>query len=285
MLTSNTIAPKLCLLGILLFSCIMTFGQITQVFVTDAVFKHPESAVYDEQREAVYISNMDKDTPEDSLFTDYISKVSLSGEVLDLRWVKGISSPTGLAIHDGFLFAVERNGVAKIDIESASVVERYPIPATGFLNDITISAEGIVYISETSDFGKIYQISEGQASLWIEDTLLGKPNGLLAVDDGLIVGVNINHKLKILHIPTKRIYELAELGEGNIDGIQQNGDSFLVSHFMGNLYSIGENGVTELLNTRGQDQFMADFCFIPSQQLLIIPSLRTNKVYGYRLEN
>jgi sugar lactone lactonase YvrE len=261
-------------------------AQLLPVFVTDSVFHHPESAVYDAARSCVYISNLDKNTPNDSLFTDFISIISLDGNVSELRWVDGLSSPTGIALYNGFLFAVERNGVAMIDPETAKVISRYDIPATGFLNDIAISDEGVIYVSETSDKGKIYKIVKGDVFVWIEDATLGKPNGLLQTDAYLYVGVNSDHHLKRIHLETGDIENVALLGPGNIDGIQQNGNNLLVSHFMGNLYSIDEEGnVEELLNTREQDIFVADFCYIPSEKLFIIPSLRTNKVYGYRFSD
>lgn len=261
-------------------------AQLMQVFVTDSVFHHPESAVLDEVRSVIYISNLDKNTPNDSLHTDFISKISLDGKLEKLRWVEGLSSPTGLAMRNGFLYVVERNGVAMIDPETAEIISRYDIQATGFLNDIAIGNDGVFYVSETSDKGKIYKIDKGDVSVWKEDAMLAMPNGLLAVGEYLYVGVNSDHHLKRIHLQSGEVGQVALLGPGNIDGIQQYGDGLLVSHFMGNLYQIGEDGsVVELMNTRDKELFIADFCFIASDRLLIIPSLRTHKVYGYRFED
>ncbi|MEM7039898.1 MAG: glycoside hydrolase family 88 protein, partial [Bacteroidota bacterium] len=98
----------------------------------------------------------------------------------------------------------------------------------------------------------------------------------------LLAGVNGDHYLKFIDLKTRAITNLAYLGPGNIDGIQETADGLLVSHFLGNLYHIdAQNKVRELLNTRDQNLFIADFAYLPTQQRLVIPSLRTHKVYLY----
>jgi hypothetical protein len=47
--------------------------------------------------------------------------MNIQGEVIDNCWIKGLSSPTGLALYQGFLYAVERNGVEMIDSETREV--------------------------------------------------------------------------------------------------------------------------------------------------------------------
>lgn len=269
-----------------LISTFSAFAQWQPDFVTDSIFRHPESAVYDDRCQCLYISNMDKDTPVDSLFTDFISKISVNGEVLELKWLSGMSSPSGLAMHKGLLYAVERNGVAVIDPVEKKIVKRIPIDTKGFLNDITVSEDGRIFVSEMEKAGRIFIVQNDMSSLWIEDTLLGNVNGLLVSGDYLYAGVNVDQYFKRIHLHTKVIEKIAFLGPGNIDGIQKMGDAWLVSHFLGNLYKVSADGhVEEWLNTRNDNIFLADFAFIPSLKLLVFPSLRTHKVYGYHIKD
>jgi hypothetical protein len=265
--------------------CFTTHAQTRQVFVTDSVFKHPESAVYDAKRQCVYISNMDKTTPVDSLHTDFISKILPDGDIDELHWLKGLSSPTGLVMYNQLMYAVERNGVAVIDPEIPKILYRIPIETKGFLNDITVAANGTFYVSEMEKEGRIFAIQNGKVSVFIEDTLLAFTNGLLVDGNTLMAGVNSDYYLKKIDIPTKTIENFAYLGPGNIDGIQQHGDRFLVSLFMGNLFKIAPSGAKiEVMNTRDQELFICDFAYLLEEKLLIIPSLRTNRVYGFQLE-
>ena len=270
----------------LLFSA-SVFAQLELLAVTGPVFKHPESAVYDAKRNCIYISNMNKDTPMDSLRTDFISRMDLDGKVTEVQFVKGLSSPTGIAIYNDQLYVVERDGLAVIDLDKRRIKQRYTIPAQGFLNDIAIDPQdGTIFISETEEAGRIYRIQNGNVEFWKQDALLASTNGLLVDENRLLAGVNGDGYLKSIEIETREISNIALLGPGNIDGIQKTTTHILASHFMGNLYSIDSNNeVTELINTRDQDIFMADFAYIPSRQLLIVPSLRTHIVYIFKYED
>lgn len=205
-------------------------AQITLLSVTEPVFHHPESAVFDAQRNCFYISNLDKDTPMEALHTDAISRMEADGSVADVRYVEGLSSPSGLAIHNGLLYAVERDGVAEIDLESRTVRNRFSIQGAKFLNDIAIdSRDGTLYVSETDSAGRIFRIRNGVAEVWMQDPLLALPNGLLVRGNTLIVGANGDNCLKSIDLDTRAIQTLTHLGPGNIDGIQATADGLLVS--------------------------------------------------------
>jgi DNA-binding beta-propeller fold protein YncE len=257
-------------------------AQLKMIFESDAVFRHPESAVFDPDCSCFYVSNMDKDTHEDSLYTDFISAISPQGEVLELFWMQGLSSPTGMVLNNGVLAVVERNAIALINVQTRELLSRIPIAATGFLNDIAYVEDGVYFVSETSDAGKIYVVAGDKVEVFLEDTLFARPNGLMVDGNVLLIGVNGDHHLKWVDLNTKQVLQAVYLGPGNIDGIQKLQDGYLVSHFMGNLYKISANGTLEtLLDTRGEDIFIADFAYHPERRLLVIPSLRTHKVYGY----
>jgi sugar lactone lactonase YvrE len=278
----RTIVKFFALLVILLGGDRVAQAQLKMLFETDAVFRHPESAVFDPECSCFYVSNMDKDTPEDSLYTDFISAISPEGAVLDLHWMKGLSSPTGMVLNNGVLAVVERNAVALIDVKTRKLLSRIPIAATGFLNDIAYLEDGVYFVSETSDAGKIYLVAGDVVEVFLEDTLFARPNGLMVDEYILLIGVNGDHHLKMVDLNSKQVLQSIYLGPGNIDGIQKLQDGYLVSHFMGNLYKISADGEVEaLLDTRDQDIFIADFAYHPERQLLVIPSLRTHKVYGY----
>jgi hypothetical protein len=58
---------------------------------------------------------------------------------------------------------------------------------------------------------------------------------------------------------------------------------YLVSHFEGNLYLISPDGeVEELMNTRNEKSFIADFEYIENKEMLIVPSLWNNKLTAYK---
>ena len=78
---------------------------------------------------------------------------------------------------------------------------------------------------------------------------------------------------------------MAQLRKGTIDGIRPFGNDYLISFFEGELFRVTKTGkVTEILNTRGQNSNIADFEYVESTKLLIVPALWNNKIVAYRLE-
>jgi|GEM_PF-1569270 len=278
----------LLLTGFLKISPAFGASGITPLFLTDTVFRHPESALYYKTGDYMIISNMDKNTPADSLFTDYLSKMSLDGQQVEPYWLGGFSSPTGLVVDKDILYVVERNAVAVVDLSVPVILKRFSIPTKGFLNDIAIDLQdGTLYITETEQEGRIYRIKKDEVTIWMQDTVLAFSNGILVDGDNILLGVNGDHSLKRINKFSRAINTVCYLGPGNIDGIQvDEKGNYWVSHFLGNLYRITPDGqAEELMNTRDKDIFIADFCYLQDKRLLIIPSLRTNRVYGYTYED
>ena len=61
--------------------------RTSKVWETEQVFLTPESVLYDPDRDVLYVSNFDMRFAASEEFTGYISKVSLDGEIIELRWV------------------------------------------------------------------------------------------------------------------------------------------------------------------------------------------------------
>jgi len=119
----------------------------------------------------------------------------------------------------------------------------------------------------------------------MDSILISYPNGILYYDNKLIVGANGDNFLRYVDIKTRAVHNIAFLGEGAIDGIKKCGDDYLVSLCSGSLSLVKQNGeVTELLNTKDQKIFCADFEYIEDEKVVIVPTLWNNKLYGYRYE-
>ena len=279
------------LLFVLIFSLFVgsnSYGQenLHILWQTDSLFKHPESIVYNAKKSCFYVSNLDKNTPSENLYTDAISKVCRNGNKVKVDWIKGISSPTGMILQNDTLFVVERNGVALVDIKKRKVIKRIPIETKGFLNDITIDSKNRIFVTETETIGVIYIIENDSSQVWYKGQDIGKVNGIFSDGNELILGVNYDGYLKKINTSTKEISNIEFLGEGNIDGIQKTlSGNYLVSLFLGNLYEIGSSkGKVELMNTRDKNLFIADFTYVRELQQIIIPSLRTNQIFSVHYE-
>ena len=262
------------------------------VWETPAEFLTPESVLYDPEREILYVSSFDNrfvPNATEENYTGYISRVTLSGEIEQLKWVSPLHAPCGMGIHENNLYTVERQNLVEIDLDTGRIKNRYPIPGADFPNDLAIDRRGNIYISDTSpsdhQASRIYKFKSGKFEVWENGPEIVRANGLFVHGDHLLVGNTGDSSLKSIHLESKQIATITGLGAGVVDGIRVDHEgNYLVSHWEGKTYRISSAGkVLEIMDTMGQGLNSADFEFIKDRQLLIIPTFIGNKVVAYQL--
>jgi sugar lactone lactonase YvrE len=259
------------------------FNQLIKVWENDTDFKGPESIVYDKTSHCLYVSNYNRNPKNGENYNaDCISKVDLNGELIEKEFAGNLTCPTGLSIFNGKLYIVERFGIVQFDIGTGQVETRYRINGPGFLNDIAVDADGYIYVT-VSDKQSIYRISNGIVEKWLESNELAGINGIIVDGSKLIAGVTGDSCLKSIALADKKIEIVARFHSGIIDGVKKYGNDYLVSHFEGNIYLVKNDGkVIELLNTREQKGYCADFEFVEDQGVFVIPSLWNNSIVCYK---
>ncbi len=247
-------------------------------------FKTPESVLYDQKREVLYVSNFDQYNFRTPAASQYISRIGRDGRIKELQWATGLTNPTGMAMHGDRLFVVDRSGVAEIDPDTGEPAGRNEVPSPVFLNDIAIDPSGRVYVSDT---GKdvIHRWDGEKWDEWLCAPSIDDPNALLVCDGNLYIGNNGTRRLISAGLETGAISEVADLGPGNIDGIKPEGKGvLLVSHWEGELFRVAPGGTVEkLFDTRAIRQYSADFEYIPAWRLVIVPAFLSDRVVSYRL--
>lgn len=133
--------------------------SLVEIWATDTLMSTCESVIFDETRNVLYVSNINSG-PGDKDENGFISKLSTDGEILDLKWITGISAPKGLGIYENILYVADLDELVVIDIEQGDIINKIPVDGASFLNDIDIDSEGVVYISD-SNTGKIHKFHSG----------------------------------------------------------------------------------------------------------------------------
>jgi outer membrane protein assembly factor BamB len=254
--------------------------SLQQVWATDAVFKTPESVIYDQDRNVLYVSNVN-DAPAEKDGNGFISKLSLEGEVIELEWVTGMSGPKGMGIYNGKLYVTDIDELVEIDIENGTITNKYMVEEASFLNDVTIANDGTVYFSG-SQSNKIYKFRNGQVEVFMDENVEG-PNGLLFSTGTLFTVTNGDQKFKSIDPETKEITTLASF-EGHGDGIVLvDESSFIISDWEGRIYFYNNNEMQTILNTKDQKINAADIEYLRDENLLLVPTFFDNRVVAYRL--
>ncbi len=265
--------------------------RLEKIWETDAVFLTPESVLYDRDRRVLYVSSFDNMFSQRETPIGFLSKVGLDGEIENLHWVTDLNGPCGMALVGKKLYVVERGNLTEIDVETGQVLTRYPVPESVFLNDIAADDEGTLYLSdsfpvEDRSRTSIYRFRGGRIEPWMDSTILGRVNGLLVHEGRLLVGNTADGTLKAVDLASRHVTTLGSLAAGVVDGIRKlDTDSWLVSHWEGQIYQVSSDGViVELLDSLPDRMNTADFEYIPEESLLVIPTFMGNRLTGWNLK-
>lgn len=250
---------------------------------TEKEFLIPESILYDDKREVIYVTNFDQMNMGNPAISQYISKLDLEGNIIEKEWVKGLNNPLGMIIKDDIMRVCERSGIAVIDLKNGEIIERIPVPGCVFLNDIAIDGNNNLYLSD-SRINKIWKITGEKSELFLEGPEVSDPNTMLFHNGQLLFGNSDDGWLKAVDTETKEITKVARFPKGFIDGIKPlNDEELLVSLWKGKIYRVRKDGkVTLFLNCFENGEYSADFEFIQQKGLLIVPGFYSNRVTGYK---
>ncbi len=246
-------------------------------------FRIPETALYDTERDMIYVTNFDRFAYAPGAGGQSISRLSPEGKIVDPEWIKGLSNPTGMAMMGSTLLVIERKALVEIDVSSGEVMARHPLLTAGFLNDIAVAGEK-VFVSD-SRAGIVYSFSDGAFEAFIPAGQVSQPNGLHAVAGTLYVGSNGDGTVKAVDITDGTISTFAKLGPGIIDGIESDSSGgILVSHWEGCMYRISTGGeVSRILDTTSPGTNIANFAYDSKRKRVIIPTFSSNSVVSYSL--
>ncbi len=256
---------------------------LEKVWSTDTVFRVPESVCYDPARNVIYVSNIVGD-PGTVDGEGFISKLHPDGTIIDLEWIKDLDAPKGMGVFKNFLYVADISKVVVINIEENKIVENYEIPEASFLNDISVDANGMVYVSD-SDLSKIHRIKNGSVETWMEGKTLNGPNGLFCEEEVIMVASTGDKELKKIQINSREVTVITTDIE-NGDGIAKDAiGNYVVSNWAGQIFYVFPYGIKyELLDTRDQQINSADIDLIVDENLLLVPTFFDNRIMAYRLK-
>lgn len=246
-------------------------------WTTGKVFDVPESVYYDTEKDVLYVANVNG-KPTDKDGNGYISTMTVDGEVINKKWVTGLDAPKGMGVYKDLLYVTDIDRLVEIDVKTGNIVADYPVEQAQFLNDIAVDDKGRVYVSDMMDT-KVYRLHDGEFKVWIDDPLLTSPNGLWADSKDLYIGCK-----KIVKADLKKgSLELVSDKTGSIDGLEGTKEGgFLFSDWSGNMHYMSPGlEIMHIFNSADMNINAADIEFIPSRNLILVPTFFDNRVMAY----
>ncbi|MFA5326931.1 MAG: hypothetical protein WC384_04000 [Prolixibacteraceae bacterium] len=266
------------LLIIFAFSGLSSFAQsLTPLWSVSDGITTPESVLYDSNSDKIYVSNINGQ-PTDKDGNGFMSILDANGKILNLKWITGLNAPKGQAIVNGILYVADIDELVAINIKESKIEKRYKVENAKFLNDVTAGEDGTVFVTDMND-NKIYALSNGKLSLWLEDKLIEKPNGLWAEKGKLYIGTS---QLLQADMKTKKV-EVVVDDCGGIDGLEKMPDgNFIYSNWVGRIF-ITKNGKSIKLLDTVDKKNSADIDFVPGKNIVLVPTFFSNSIEAYKL--
>lgn len=273
-----------------------TWAEPEKVWQIEGGLLAPESAHFDRDSEALFISQIGKGGGKAADGDGKISKLTLTGNIIDANWVDQLNAPKGMDSHEGVLWVADITELIGIRIDSGEIEKRLNVDPSEMLNDVVCGSDGNVYVSDF--FGnRIWRYRPGNDELTIvaEGESLEWPNGLQVLGDNLFFGswgrdvaddFSTKEKGRIfkVNLGSKKVSAVTVEPTANFDGLEvDDSGGFVASDwYSGEVFHITENGNRTTLLQRKQGA--ADLCFVPELDLLIVPEMLENRVVCFRLD-
>jgi hypothetical protein len=252
-------------------------------------FDVPESMVYDEESQMVYISNMETATKGywENDQKSFISLMSPDGQVQNMRWLNSssnnvLNSTKGLTILDGYLYFADNTELKRCRISQPNKVDVFKLPKALKLNDVANDGESIL-VTDTAQ-GVIYRFFPETGT----HKVIPAPKTIngITYDNGQYYAVSFGEH---------EVYEIDITGETapvpfgladnftNLDGIEVLDDgTFIISDVKGHaIFSVSADRKT--VKKLATLTWAADIGIDRQRKLLFVPSLTGKKIAIYQL--
>jgi len=252
--------------------------KLEKLWETKQVLNVPESVLYSDS--VLYVSNISGGSDEIN-GQGFISKLTLNGEIIQLKWASGLDAPKGMGIYNGKLYVSDVTKVVAFNVEDGQMDKTIEIPGSEFLNDISISSEGIVAVSDMKK-QTIHYIKDNELINSYTNEKLNYVNGLFWDGNVLLAGTGgVVYKI-IANSDNPEAY-ITETG--GIDGLEKVGENkYVISDWSGKIQLISpDTKPVVLLNTTDAKINAADIGCDANAKIIYIPTFMHNTVAAYKL--
>lgn len=223
------------------FEDAMTDEAGDAITVADVGFSTPESVLHDASSDVYLVSNING-PPTAADGNGFVSRLSPTGEVLDLKWIDGeaegvtLNAPKGMAVTEGMLWVADIDCVRTFELDTGAPAGEMCIGGATFLNDLVPHPTGSGVLltdsgldAEFSPTGTdaVYHVTADGSAAIVEDDDFGAPNGIATTPEGGVLVVTfmsgqvfnvtgMNEKNEILAMDGAQLDGIEVLDDGRI---------------------------------------------------------------------
>jgi sugar lactone lactonase YvrE len=250
--------------------------------------------VHDESADIYLVSNV-AGGPSDKDNNGFISRVSPSGEVEELRWISGgvggvvLHAPKGLTLKGDSLFVADLDSVRIYHRETGESLGARGVPGAALLNDLAVGPDGTVYVTDTgvritpagieqAESDAIYRFDASGAPVALASGAnLQNPNGVMVDETGVIVLPFGGNEVYRLDGSGQRT-TLAQMPGGQLDGgVMLPDGTLLISGWeQQSIYRIAPDGTVTTAIDRVDAP--ADIGYDATRGRLLVPLYNANQI-------
>lgn len=251
-------------------------------------FDRPEAVRYDEELDVYFVSCFVGSTSGDA--NGYVSKVSSSGEIIDLEFMKGtdeypFDAGRGMYITGDTLWVADHSGVHYFNKKTGDHFGFVDFETfeTGFINDIVQGNDGHLYVTDTRA-RTLFRIKDFEVELVIEGLPI-MPNGIAKLPSGELVFAPWNDGPEIyqynIETDILSVYGTAA-GSNNYDGIEWfDGGLITSTQFDSSLHLMIDGKDEIFIKLPGRP---ADIAIDPNRGIVAVPYVALNRVDFWNLK-
>lgn len=271
-----------------------------------------ESCSYDATTGLIVVPN--RGLPQNMQANDaWVSLINPDGSVHTLRWIgvqrpderKNLSKPLvlnepfGSDIINGILYVADRDGgtgkddpsvavIRKFSMKSGEPMGEFRIEGAGWINDIEVKEDGIIYATETGDFfgenpnpdtWKVWRVTpDGEPTVFVQGSPLHAPNGIAFDPQGNIVVANYGNDAVLTFSPAGKLLKTEKAAQPGSDGlvIMTDGTKYVCSVKQGGVSRIRPGKSAELIANNIPSA--ASMCYDAKTNQLVIPMNANNSL-------
>lgn len=255
-----------------------TGSQSLEPLWTASGFDQPEGAEL-APGGGYFISNIGPGEAGDLDGNGYVTRLNADGTIASAKFAAGLHGPAGLVVHEGVLYAADRDGVAMIDAATGEMRGKVAVDGAQFLNDMTVFG-GEVLVSD-SGTATIHRITPEGAQVFASSADWAGINGILGDGDRLLISTMTEGKL--IEWRGADSERLIAAGMVDADGIGLvPGGGYLVSSWPGLIHHVsGAAVVTTLIDTKEQGILQNDLSVFGD--IVIVPNWAPGTVTAWRI--
>lgn len=259
-------------------------------------FSTPESVLYDAETDTYLVSNING-SPVAKDNNGFISEVSADGKILTLKFIEGgqkkvtLNAPKGMALSKGSLYVADIDTVRWFDRKTGAPQGSLPILGSTFVNDLTVAADGTIYLSDSGLKGTkdglgptgtdgVYAIETGKKpklrTVKKSKDLHG-PNGVLAIDGTVLVVPFGGDELFTLDGKGKDAAAPVHTGAKGLDGLIKVGNELIFSSWDSKALWHGP-AAGPFVQLLGDLEAPADIGFDSKRNRVLVPRFMKNQV-------